>query len=314
MKVAEMPEIRAADRGIVQSDLQCILCGYNLRTLRQDGKCPECGSDVARSLEPALSIHPDDREWLIQIRDGVTLLIVAFLWQIPVLLADIYDPFTRPRPAYLAASVAIVPWVLSAFAAWKLSYRRKSSHDNDAGAVRIPLRLSAIIVLLGVSLLSDFDSGRHDFAVSIMLATFPCTLLVYVRLVQLASRLGWVYVSALQSAGVAILLLINLSTACIVVFRSDFFRIQGSDMIAALTVFPQPGIPTWATLVVSFQSVNQRGSFAEIIALIVPVIWLIFFATIWFRLTSFLRSSVTAEGASPLDSETQIARKNYAAS
>jgi hypothetical protein len=34
----------------VPEDLACIRCGYNLRTLREDGVCPECGDAVAESL------------------------------------------------------------------------------------------------------------------------------------------------------------------------------------------------------------------------------------------------------------------------
>jgi len=32
---------------VVASDLACEACGYNLRTLSNDGVCPECGTAVA---------------------------------------------------------------------------------------------------------------------------------------------------------------------------------------------------------------------------------------------------------------------------
>lgn len=34
-------------------DLTCVTCGYNLRGLRRDGRCPECGGTIARSIEEA---------------------------------------------------------------------------------------------------------------------------------------------------------------------------------------------------------------------------------------------------------------------
>ena len=34
----------------VAQDLPCKLCGYNLRTLPEDGKCPECGGSVAVTI------------------------------------------------------------------------------------------------------------------------------------------------------------------------------------------------------------------------------------------------------------------------
>src|SRR5258708_8127557 len=33
----------------VEADLPCIRCGYNLRAIQSDGKCPECGELVWRS-------------------------------------------------------------------------------------------------------------------------------------------------------------------------------------------------------------------------------------------------------------------------
>jgi uncharacterized repeat protein (TIGR04138 family) len=36
---------------IIPSDLPCIVCGYNLRTLTVEGQCPECGQPVVKTLE-----------------------------------------------------------------------------------------------------------------------------------------------------------------------------------------------------------------------------------------------------------------------
>jgi hypothetical protein len=37
-------------RGVVEKDILCLECRYNLRTLNASAKCPECGSPVAKSL------------------------------------------------------------------------------------------------------------------------------------------------------------------------------------------------------------------------------------------------------------------------
>src|SRR5205814_2492947 len=34
----------------LETDVPCAQCGYNLRTLRAVGRCPECGSDVGPSI------------------------------------------------------------------------------------------------------------------------------------------------------------------------------------------------------------------------------------------------------------------------
>ena len=38
------------DTEVIAKDVSCILCGYNLRTLRTDGRCPECGKPVWDTL------------------------------------------------------------------------------------------------------------------------------------------------------------------------------------------------------------------------------------------------------------------------
>lgn len=38
---------------VVEVDLPCVGCGYNLRTLEEGGKCPECGEAVARAVAHA---------------------------------------------------------------------------------------------------------------------------------------------------------------------------------------------------------------------------------------------------------------------
>lgn len=38
---------------VIEQDLPCAVCGYNLRTARRDGRCPECGIEIAETLGSA---------------------------------------------------------------------------------------------------------------------------------------------------------------------------------------------------------------------------------------------------------------------
>jgi hypothetical protein len=40
----------AAAHRLATQDVPCLRCGYNLRGLKIDGLCPECGAPIARSL------------------------------------------------------------------------------------------------------------------------------------------------------------------------------------------------------------------------------------------------------------------------
>jgi uncharacterized repeat protein (TIGR04138 family) len=49
----------------IDSDVPCAACGYNLRGLVFDGRCPECGIDIIHSLRPFLKTRDAERaKWL----------------------------------------------------------------------------------------------------------------------------------------------------------------------------------------------------------------------------------------------------------
>jgi hypothetical protein len=60
--------------GRVAEDLACIQCGYNLRTLQREAKCPECGSEVARSIRGDW-LQYSDPEWLSKIIRGLSVML-----------------------------------------------------------------------------------------------------------------------------------------------------------------------------------------------------------------------------------------------
>lgn len=58
----------------VRSDLPCFRCGYNLRTLRFDGNCPECGTPIAEtSCGDFLRYAPP--QWVRGLAEGVSYLL-----------------------------------------------------------------------------------------------------------------------------------------------------------------------------------------------------------------------------------------------
>ncbi len=51
-------------RECVDDDVSCVGCGYNLRTLRLTGRCPECGTDVVDSTSEPEAASPRWRSLL----------------------------------------------------------------------------------------------------------------------------------------------------------------------------------------------------------------------------------------------------------
>jgi len=52
--------VRSPVVGIVARDCLCVACKYNLKGMKFDGKCPECGTAVARSID---MLDPDAKPW-----------------------------------------------------------------------------------------------------------------------------------------------------------------------------------------------------------------------------------------------------------
>ena len=62
----------------VSDDLHCGNCGYNLRTLSVQSRCPECGEPVAWSLEETEFRFRNSETWR-RVRKGLLLFVIGLL-------------------------------------------------------------------------------------------------------------------------------------------------------------------------------------------------------------------------------------------
>ena len=77
-----MSEAPTAEECTVAADIPCVGCGYNLRTLRRDAMCPECGRAVQDSVRTD-ALRLAALGGLRRVRVGVTwLLVVGVIWLI----------------------------------------------------------------------------------------------------------------------------------------------------------------------------------------------------------------------------------------
>ncbi len=67
-----------SERNCLSADLLCNHCGYNLRGLPTEGRCPECGTEVARSLRGDL-LSAADPAWLERVNRGHLYVASGFL-------------------------------------------------------------------------------------------------------------------------------------------------------------------------------------------------------------------------------------------
>jgi hypothetical protein len=85
----------AAESDTIDADWFCVSCGYNLRSLRKSGRCPECNTPIPKSLRMrSLSCSSDN--WLHLVRDGALILgtcnIAYILRRFAVIIAEVIAP------------------------------------------------------------------------------------------------------------------------------------------------------------------------------------------------------------------------------
>ena len=92
--------------------IQCVMCGYALRGLSPSGRCPECGTAVARSLRGNL-LQYSSPAYLASLHRGVFLIQAAIIAQILMIVLLVFAAIalaaaTGSEPAWLEPLFACI--------------------------------------------------------------------------------------------------------------------------------------------------------------------------------------------------------------
>lgn len=199
-----------SQEGMVAQERFCIGCGYNLRTLRREGICPECGKAVAASLRPTL--YAADARWLRSIRWGMWLMmshvvvviaaeVVGKLlprqWQVvPYLIAPVGPKLVMllagpasPRSwTHALAALAMMLYALGVFAFTSSA----ADETQRARATALWLRIVGMTVALleigvvGLAIPWSFRLLDREGLVFLAFAEMVVIPLTYARFVHLA--------------------------------------------------------------------------------------------------------------------------------
>lgn len=307
---------------IIDIDLPCVGCGYNLRTQPMAASCPECGRPVVETWHSKLlheselgPLRANGLPWLRAMRRG--LGTAALAWSL-ALVGALYGLSSDPGPPYadewFVGSAWLAPlvgvWVLSHLSVWHLMYARNHRWTLRLGRVAVVLAVGSV----GLLYLNErwvyfyqrvfgmpVSYGGGDWA-RVTVATGTILMLLWPvlaaatfgRLVQIA----WI---ANRRVAAPILSLIGIVVAGINALIAYFGFALGvsyaaSGELAPMLLGPTGTLPfLWTTFVYLFREPPSfRGADLGWVALGLVIVGLVYSATITLGVLLFsLRKTLT---------------------
>ncbi len=173
----EISAVAYDGEGRIAADLACLRCGYNLRLLRREAVCPECGVGVERTLRGDL-LRYSDANWLQGVADGLGILVytIAATLAITIISAALF-PISKDRPA-VATAIELVARGCCAVGAWRFGRPQRDALRLESllGARRM-VRLFGILQI--VPLAYDWPgavSSQHELVETTIVGLNICYL------------------------------------------------------------------------------------------------------------------------------------------
>ena len=138
------------ERGEIVVDHECKKCGYNLRGLREDGRCPECGTPIGLSTTGDL-LRFADPEWVEKVARGLKII----LWMILVgLIAGILGAVASATIGEEAGTIlTFVAQLISFYGVWLMTEPDPSGIGEDPNiTARKVIRITLVVGFLSFPL------------------------------------------------------------------------------------------------------------------------------------------------------------------
>jgi len=144
------PFAQPAPAEVLQEDRACARCGYNLRGLRSDGMCPECGAPIQHSLQGNM-LKFADGGWLEKVKLGIALKLWNVLFGLIAGAVTLVTTKLFPNAApFIVVVISILGTILGITAAWLLTAPEPNiAVAEDPMSLRRVVRVCAVIGGLG---------------------------------------------------------------------------------------------------------------------------------------------------------------------
>jgi len=150
------------ERGEIVVDHECKKCGYNLRGLREDGRCPECGTPIGLSTTGDL-LRFADPEWVEKVARGLKII----LWMILVgVIAGFLAGVAGATIGEEAGTVLMfVVGLISFYGVWLMTEPDPSGIGEDPNiTARKVIRITLVVGLLSSPLQLAVDALDLPYA------------------------------------------------------------------------------------------------------------------------------------------------------
>lgn len=137
---------------VISHDQPCRKCGYNLRGLATDNRCPECGTPVGFSFHGDL-LRFCDPGWVETLHQGARTFVIGIA---VIVLGSVVGGCAGANAAnrssgagLLAQLVVLVGWGLTVFGWWRMTEPDPSGLGEDKyGTARQIIRISLIVAVV----------------------------------------------------------------------------------------------------------------------------------------------------------------------
>lgn len=146
---------------ILQLDVACVSCGYNLQGLRDSGKCPECGEPIERSLKGEL-FEFASTEYVAKLYSGSKLVIASILFMVILAFGSIgFQMFVAfgvlsqaagRTGEFVASALGVLASFMGAYGWWQLSEPNPQASLTDQGVNSRKLVRAMVVtnVIIGI--------------------------------------------------------------------------------------------------------------------------------------------------------------------
>lgn len=199
------PSIALDAAGLIDEDIPCRRCGYNLKTLSPESKCPECGTSVSRSIHGDL-LRFADPDWVRKLATGTLTTMIGACLAIMGWLVFTAMVFVGLSVLQWGRTIWILCWIVGAAGIWIITTPDPGTSDttSDRGTGRLLTRVSLTLSLCLIiansyrdmmdSLISHFLAAvgyGNDALYAIALFTFARSLATRIPNEKLARSCSW---------------------------------------------------------------------------------------------------------------------------